>query len=309
MYTPNPNPTAYISPNINKTVYTNNYKLRGAEFWTAGENQKEWKQSIQIYGVDLETQPYIVSRNDDSLENIKEYIEIKKIEARYEQETNISTLTFTTIGDNPPGWVISIDLFIMMSKKGSGEWSKVIIPANTTPNMSNQIEITVDEANEIYSLNNVTGDRELIVFCAKPNDLYNNITNVTFGKNNNTGSYIFNFNSTEFNDITEDTILYVCQMNNISNQILTHNVITDNWKEYSTTLTNSVTKEKEIYYVYTYSPSIALLGKHQPLIYSIGENKEIFDQIVEIKIYNGSLMLYAKNKINNNFDIKIIDFK
>lgn len=55
MYTPNPNPTAYISPNINKTVYTNNYKLRGAEFWTAGENQKEWKQSIQIYGVDLET--------------------------------------------------------------------------------------------------------------------------------------------------------------------------------------------------------------------------------------------------------------
>lgn len=313
MYTPNPKSTAYTPQAINTTIYTNNYKLRGQEFWEpidTADLSKGYKQSIQVFGVDLTKQPYIISRNDDSLENAREYNKIEDIETSY--ENNISTLTFKI--KEQPSWVISIDLFIMLdipNNNNECEWSAVTIPADRFSTNDSNTFIMKYENNNFYKLKQITGtqNRELVVFCAQEdNELYKNI--IEAGYSNSDNSFTFTFNP-EVKDLTniEDTTLYICQMNNIANQIITATIKSDTWKAYETQTKKEVPGDADTYYVSVFSPSTAFLGKHQPLIYALEDSEAIFNKINEIKVYNGSLMLYSKEPITEDIELKIIDFK
>ena len=98
-------------------------------------------------------------------------------------------------------------------------------------------------------------------------------------------------------------------MNNIANQIIEATIESGTWKRYETHTEKAVPGDAEAYYVSIFSPSIAFLGKHQPLIYALENSEAIFNKINEIKVYNGSLMLYSKEEIKENIELKIIDFK
>ena len=314
MYTPNPKSNAYIPQAINTTVYSNSYKLRGQEFWELIDKtdpSQGYKQTIQVFGVDLTKQPYIVSRNDDSLENTREYNKIEDIETSY--ENNISTLTFK-IKDEPPAWVISIDLFIMLdipNNNNECEWSAVTIPADELLINDSNTFIMRYNNNNFYKLKQITGtqNRELVVFCAQENnELYKNITNVGYSNSDNSFTFTFNPEVKDLTDI-QDTTLYICQMNNIANQIIEATIKSNTWKRYETSTANAVSENTESYYVSVFSPSVAFLGKHQPLIYALENSEAIFNKINEVKIYNGSLMLYSKEEITEDMELKIIDFK
>lgn len=313
MYTPNPNFSAYTPAIVNTSVFTNTYTLReGSNGWIAENGVL--KQSISVYGIDLEKYPFIINMDDDSLENYKEYVDIDNFKINYNVATNTSTITFYTKQNTFPSFIISIDLIVILTQEGkdniSGDWVSLTIPKDTTTsNPDNILTITANDK-KLNTISN--GERELVVFCGNGDTtFYNNITEVSSGSPG-----IYNITLADTTIVPqEDTILYICQVNNISN-IHDITIYENSWQQFnmvSSLAEPGSTANTPIPYWVTSWPDnkeeALLLNKHQPLIYAKSGFEEAFSKITEIKIIQGKMYFYAKEKIKEDIELKIIDFK